>query len=262
MSVLDTILKTKTQEVEALKANGGLTEARRRALALPAGRSLKTALRTAGRTPIIAEIKRSSPSAGSINSLVDVKAQAALYQEAGAAAVSVLTDRTYFQGDLEDVRQARTVLNIPILRKDFIIDPIQLYETKLAGADAALLIVAALEPELLRLLYTEALDLGLSVLVETHNEEEVQTALTLNPSIIGVNNRNLSDMTVNLETCARLRTLIPRDTLVIGESGINSPADVSMLLNAGINGFLVGSSLMRSDDPDGLLKALVATGSA
>ncbi len=128
--------------------------------------------------------------------------------------------------------------------------------------DAVLLIVAALEPPLLRDLYARARDLGLSVLVEVHREEELDAALALNPSIIGVNNRNLSDMTVSLETCVRLRPLIPANVLVVGESGVNTPNDVSRLLSAGINGFLVGSALMKSNDPGGLLKSLVEARSA
>ena len=219
------------------------------------------ALRSCTHVSIVAEIKKASPSAGTIKEVTDVAGQARAYENGGAAALSVLTDGPFFQGKLEDLAEARNSVAIPVLRKDFIIDAIQLYQSRAAGADAILLIAAALSPEHLRDLYLETVALGMTPIVEVHEESELSGVLGLEPMIVGINNRNLRTMEVSLETCVKLRPLIPKTSLVLAESGIKGPEDISALLDAGVDAFLVGTTLMTSGDPTATLSRLCRAGS-
>ncbi|MBI5571631.1 MAG: indole-3-glycerol phosphate synthase TrpC [Desulfomonile tiedjei] len=260
MTVLDHILSSKREEIRLLKADGG--ESRLRSLAETAAlcRDFLHALRTNDCVPIIAEIKRSSPSLGKIREVQDVTVLARSYESAGAACLSVLTDSPFFSGKLEDLKSAKDATHIPILRKDFILEPVQLYESRVAGADAVLLIVAALDQFRLEELYHEALALGMLPLIEVHDEDELHSALKLDPSLVGINNRDLGTLNVDLETCARLRPLIPSGVTVVAESGIRGSEDVARLRRAGINAFLIGTTLMKSPDPGATLATLCRAG--
>ena len=259
-SVLQRILTSKRGEVEELKRKIHPAEARRQARRMPAGRDLLSALKDCPFAPIIAEIKRASPSAGRLKESVEVHSLAQAYRSGGAAALSVLTDGPFFSGSLGDLQVARGAVDLPILRKDFIIDASQLYQSKLAGADAVLLIAAALHPSLLEELFLEALELGLSPLIEVHARKELDRVLTLNPALIGVNNRDLATLTVSLAACLELRGLIPPETLVVAESGIASPQDVARLRAGGIDAFLVGTTLMQAGDPGAAVRRLCRAG--
>ncbi len=198
---------------------------------------------------IIAEIKRSSPSAGRILESFDPASRAGTYEKAGAAALSVLTEERYFEGSLSYLAMARAVTAIPVLRKDFIVDPYQVYEARLAGADAVLLIAGILESSRLADFLALTRSLGMAALVEVHDEEELEKALSVDADIIGINNRDLKTFTVDLGTSEKLSALIPPGKCVVSESGIRTGDDVRRLQAAGISAFLVGESLSRSADP-------------
>ncbi|MFQ3594486.1 MAG: indole-3-glycerol phosphate synthase TrpC [Sphingomonadaceae bacterium] len=215
------------------------------------------AARGAQRPGLVAEIKKASPSQGVIRPAFDVAAIAAAYAEGGATCLSVLTDEPFFQGADRNVEIARQTVALPILRKDFILDSYQVVETRALGADCLLLIVAALEDPLLADLAAEASALGLDVLVEVHDEAELERALALDTPLIGVNNRDLKTMAVDLETTLRLLALLPPDRLLIAESGIRSQADLARLHAAGVPAFLVGESLMREEDVAAATRALL-----
>jgi indole-3-glycerol phosphate synthase len=255
--VLERILAHKRQEVTALTGRAARAELERRAAESSPPRDFLAALRRASGAAIIAEIKRGSPSAGTLRADIDPAFTAAAYQAGGAAAVSVLTDGRFFQGSAEDLERARAACDLPVLRKDFIIDEVQLVEARALGADAVLLIAAALEPGELRNLYGAARDLGLTPLVEVHHARELPAVLDLEPPLIGVNNRDLTTLDVDLQTGLNLRPLIPDEVLVVAESGVNTPADVVRLKAGGLNAFLVGTALMRADDPVAALRGLV-----
>ena len=197
---------------------------------------------------IIAEIKRASPSKGIINDNFDVGEVAQSYQEFGAAAISVLTEEDYFKGNIEDLITARNLTDLPILRKDFVFDEFQIYEAALIGADTILLIVAMLEDDELQKLYSLACSLGLDVLVETHNLEELVRAIALGTKIIGVNNRNLHNFEVSLDVSRKLVEHKPNDCLFICESGLSKKEQLVEMKGLGFDGFLIGESLMKSDD--------------
>lgn len=260
MTVLEKIIIRKRDEVNHLLASCDEKEMRALAQECDSGRDFGAALRNSQRVPIIAEIKRASPSAGKIVESADVGRMAKAYQAGGAAALSVLTDTHFFGGDLEDLKQARAAVPLPVMRKDFIIHEIQLYESKIAGADAVLLIAACLDEQRLRDLYQEAVTLGMTPVVEVHGEDELGPVLHVRPAIVGINNRNLKTMEVDLQTSIRLRKLIPAGPLVVGESGISKPEDVRRLRSAGIDAFLVGTSLMKSQDPSAALNDLCRAG--
>jgi indole-3-glycerol phosphate synthase len=204
----------------------------------------------------IAEFKRRSPSKGWINRDADPPMVASAYQAAGAAAISVLTDGPFFGGSLDDLRRVRAVVGIPILRKDFIIDPYQVAEARAAGADALLLIVSALPQEDLVGLLAEVRRLGMQALVETHDRHEVECALAAGARIIGVNHRDLRTFAVDMTLASRMRSLLPSDRLLVAESGIRSAADVHRMQEAGIDAILVGTSLMCDPDPGLALRRL------
>ncbi|RJX34853.1 MAG: indole-3-glycerol phosphate synthase TrpC [Desulfarculus sp.] len=252
--VLRRILEHKRLEAAALA--GRAAELRRLAEEAPPPRDFLAALRARPGRAVIAEIKRASPSAGRLAAEVDPASRAVRYQAGGAAALSVLTDGPFFQGSLTDLRQARAAVGLPVLRKDFIIASAQLYEARAAGADAVLLIAAALEPGQLRDLYQQARELGLAVLPEVHEEVELEPVLALGPALVGVNNRDLRSLQVDLNASLRLRPLIPASTTVVAESGISGPEQAARLRAGGLDAFLVGSHLMRAPDPAAALRAL------
>ncbi len=218
---------------------------------------LRAALRDHDGVSIIAEFKRASPSLGEIRPDADLAQVIAQYESGGACAFSVLTEPTFFRGSLEDLRQARTLTARPILRKDFIVDEFQIHEAAAAGADAVLLIVAALtDAELLRFRILAEDELGLDALVEVHDAAEMQRAATCGARLIGVNNRDLRTFVTSLETSEALAPLAPAGALLISESGLRSRADIDRLRRCGYRGFLIGETLMRADDPAALLQSL------
>lgn len=206
---------------------------------------------------LIAEMKRASPSRGPIRPDAGVSEIVRAYQEAGARAASVLTEPEYFGGSLDDLAEARRACDLPLLRKDFLVDEYQLLEARAAGADAVLLIVAALEPERLATLIHAASDLGMDALVEVHDEQEVEAAVDAGAEVIGVNNRDLHSLKVDLETTYRLLADIPAGTVVVAESGIGAREDVLELERAGVDAILVGEALMRVEDPRDGVRALL-----
>lgn len=200
------------------------------------------------KTALICEIKKASPSKGLIRQNFNPEEIARTYKQTGAACLSVLTDKKYFQGDNKYLQQARAVVDLPILRKDFMVDQYQIYEAKMLGADCILLIVAMLDDSKLQELEECALGLGLSVLIEVHNEEELVRALQLKSKLIGINNRNLKTLEVDLNTSLQLAPLVPADRIIISESGIKNVQDIQKLENAGIHCFLIGEHFMLQDD--------------
>ncbi|WP_433742595.1 indole-3-glycerol phosphate synthase TrpC [Falsibacillus pallidus] len=244
MTILDKIIAEKRNEVERLKSEKLPEVLERKPV-----KSVYDSFMSSKKMNVIAEIKRASPSKGEINSGVDPVMQAVLYEEAGADAISVLTDGPFFSGSMEDLKRVREHVSIPILCKDFIIDPIQIQIAKASGADVILLIVAALEEHQLKSLYKEALSLGLEVLVEVHNAVELQTAFRLGANIIGINNRDLKTFIVDLAATEELAGKINGDEiLIISESGMKSSLDALRAEKAGAKGILVGETLMRSGD--------------
>lgn len=259
MTILERILAVKRAEIAAAKERLSLAEVERSARAAPVPRDFTAALR-AKRPAVIAEIKKASPSRGVLREAFHPAAIARSYEHAGAACLSVLTDREFFQGSSEDLQAARAACSLPVLRKDFVIDPYQVFESRAMGADCILLIAACLSAKEMSELETLAHRLGMAVLVEVHDAAELETALALATPLIGINNRNLKTFETKLETTLDLLPRIPADRLVITESGILSAADVRRMQSAGINAFLVGEAFMRAPDPGGALVALFKPG--
>jgi indole-3-glycerol phosphate synthase len=256
--ILRRILATKRTELEAARASVPLAEMERRARAQAAPRDFVGALRAklaAGKPAVIAEIKRASPSKGLLRDPFDPAAIARSYAAAGAACLSVLTDREYFRGAAEHLREARAACDLPVLRKDFVVEPYQVYEARAMGADCILLIAAALSAGDMRGLERLAQGLGMAVLVEVHDAAELDAALTLATPLVGINNRDLRTFETRLETTLDLLPRVPTERLVITESGILAPADVARMQAAGVGAFLVGEVFMRAADPG---KALVS----
>lgn len=222
------------------------------------GRPFSEALIAPG-VSLIAEMKRASPSKGPIRPDADVASIVQAYERAGAAACSILTEPRFFGGSLDDLRAARAACTLPLLRKDFIVDRYQLVEARLAGADAALLIVAALDEDEFADLLHFGQELGLDVLVEAHTEDEVKAAVDGGAEIVGINNRNLKTLEVDPDTVLNLLADIPAGTVVVAESGISERADVVRLGEAGVDAILVGEALMREDDPAAAIRSLLGS---
>jgi indole-3-glycerol phosphate synthase len=255
-SVLDRIVEVKRTEVAALA--GRAAELRQQAEAAPASPDFEAALRSGTQVAVIAEVKRRSPSAGEIREGVRAADVARQYESAGAAAVSVLTDAEFFGGAVSDLAESRAATSIPLLRKDFVLDAVQVYEARVSGASAILLIVRILDDAALRDLSALAAGLGLAVLVEVHDEAELERAAAAGARIIGVNNRDLATFRTDLGTTARLAPRVPSGALLVAESGIRDVADVANLAAVGVDAVLVGETLMRAADPAGLLHTLAA----
>ena len=251
MDFLSEILATKRQRLAAAKTRLSFEQIRDRGRTRAATKNLNVAdaLRSYSGINLIAEFKRRSPSKGKINSHADPVAMSQLYESAGAAALSVLTEEDYFDGSLEDLRRIREVSSLPVLRKDFIFDEFQVYESAWAGANALLLIVAALDDETLRKLRAITEDeLGLTALVEVHTRAELDRAVKCGARVIGVNNRDLRTFKVSVDTSRQLAKVAPRDAILVSESGL-TPDTVQQLRAVGYRGFLVGEALMRAPDP-------------
>lgn len=254
LTVLEQIIVRKRAELVADRALVKEEELERRKK--PSRRGFRSAL--AKKAPaVIAEIKKASPSAGVISENFQPTEIARAYERAGAACLSVLTDKQFFQGSLDDLTEARASCGLPVLRKDFTLDRYHLLQASAAGADCVLLIVAALSDEELASLMTQAQEFELDVLVEVHDEPELDRALAAGALLIGVNNRNLKTLEVDLETSLRLAPRIPDNVLRVSESGIRTAADIKRLTDAGYSAFLVGESLMKQDDPGGALAKLL-----
>jgi indole-3-glycerol phosphate synthase len=258
VNILDRIIGQTRAELETRKAAVDLAGMRRAAEQNPSDRrSFVDALRRPGLS-LIAEHKRRSPSAGTIREGLSLEEIVGAYERAGAAALSILTEGPNFGGSLDDLRSARAAGSLPLLRKDFIVDPYQVYEAAAAGADAILLIVAGLEADDLHALYALAAELGLDALIEVHDEPELTRALELGASVIGINNRDLTTLAVDTNTTFSLRPLIPRGTVVVAESGFSTPDELARLAAAGLDAVLIGEALMRSPDLESACRALAA----
>lgn len=255
MSVLERILEVKRGEIAAAKARTPFATMQARAQAAPPVRDFVGALR-ARKPAVIAEIKKASPSRGVLREDFDPAAIAKSYEKAGAACISVLTDRQFFQGAAAHLAAARAACTLPVLRKDFVIEPYQVLESRALGADCILLIAACLAKDQMVELESVAASLAMAVLVEVHDANELETALALRTPLIGVNNRNLKTFQTRLETTLELLPRIPPSRIAVTESGILAAADVSRMQSAGVNAFLVGEAFMRSSDPGAALTSL------
>jgi indole-3-glycerol phosphate synthase len=247
-TVLDKIVATKREEIARAKAVVSLNELRARLANAPPVRDFFSPLAAGGAIKLIAEVKKASPSKGVIRTDFDPVAIARLYEAHGASCLSVLTDETYFQGSLDYLRQIRAAVEIPVLRKDFILDFYQLVEARVAGADAVLLIAECLDDCNLRKLHNEALELGMTPLVEFYEPANLERVLAAGAQLIGVNNRDLRTFEVDLEHTIRMRENVPLDAVLVGESGIYTRTDALRLQTAGVDAMLVGESLMREPD--------------
>ncbi len=252
-TVLEQILASTRSEVERRMQELPVEELRRRDR--PPRRGFREALGAPG-IAVIAEFKRRSPSAGRLREHADVATMVGAYERGGAAALSILTEGPHFEGSLEDLGAARAASTLPVLRKDFIVHPYQVHEARAAGADAVLLIVAALPSPRLSGLYEEARGLGLDVLVEVHDSAELEAALDVRANLIGINNRDLHDFSVDVRRTSRLLTDIPAGTVVVSESGIATSEQLRDLEEQGVHAVLVGESLMRAEDPEHALREL------
>jgi indole-3-glycerol phosphate synthase len=258
-TILDDILANKAREIAKAKAARPLAAVRCVAKAAGTPRDFVGAIRKkidTGRPAIIAELKKASPSRGVLRADFDPAAIAKSYAANGAACMSVLTDSSYFQGSPDDLRAARAACNLPALRKDFILDEYQIYESRAMEADCVLLIVAALQHDAMRKLESLAHELGMAVLVEAHDARELELALSLKTPLIGINNRNLHTFETRLSITLDLLPRIPADRIAVTESGVVTREDVSLLRERGVNAFLVGEAFMRGDDAGVELKKL------
>lgn len=257
-SVLRRILQRKSEEVAAGKSIHRYADLRAQVKECPAPRGFVTGLKAALQNgpAVIAEIKKASPSAGVIREDFQPASIASSYESAAAACLSVLTDKDFFQGDPGYLKQARNACGLPVLRKDFIIDPWQIPESRVMGADCILLIASALEQADMKKLLNLAKESGMDVLIEVHDEAEMERALLLDHDLIGVNNRNLNTFETSLATSERLKKMISGDQILVTESGIKTADDVKRMQGSGINTFLVGEAFMRETDPGQALKRM------
>ena len=255
--ILETIAQANRERYEKIMQTVSLDEIKQKALAMEISRDFpfERALEKDG-ISYICEVKKASPSKGIIAEDFPYLQIAKDYENAGAAAISVLTEPQWFKGENRYLQKISQSVSIPLLRKDFTVCEYQIYEAKVIGASAVLLICALLDTDTIRRWIKLCDTLGLSALVEAHTEEEVKSALDAGARIIGVNNRNLKDFTVDITTCTRLRSLVPKEILFVGESGIKTSGDIENLRNAGVNGVLIGETLMRSADKKQALSEL------
>jgi len=256
MTILDQIIAVKHEEVERLKRQTPLSELKRMTAWLPPPRSFRSALEGQD-CRIIAEVKKRSPSKGMLSADFDPVRIASAYEKNGAAAVSVLTDKQFFAGEKGYLIDIRGRIKIPMLRKDFIIDPCQIYETRLLGGDALLLIAGILEAGQLAEYLALTRELGMSALVEVHDREDVEKVLAAGAGIIGINNRNLQTFVTDMQTSLDLMAYIPEDRIVVSESGIRSRADIEILMTAGVRAFLIGETLIKSKNRGEMLRKLL-----
>ncbi|MEQ9617555.1 MAG: indole-3-glycerol phosphate synthase TrpC [Deltaproteobacteria bacterium] len=258
-TILDTILENKISEIDEARESLPLQSLKELLKDSEAPRDFFRAIRPGGALKIIAEIKHASPSKGVFREDFDPVKIARSYSDAGASALSVLTDEKFFRGSLTYLRKVREAVGIPLLRKDFIVDPYQVYEARYYGADAVLLIVAALGQDMLEELLELTHSLGLNAVVEVHNEGELERALQAGSRIIGINNRDLRTFEVDLGVSARLAKMIPPEIIVIAESGIGSSRDIGSLREEGVHVFLIGETFMKAPDPGAELKKLISS---
>lgn len=254
--VLRRIVAHKGEELADRRRRVPLDEVSRRAAAAEPPRPFLDAVR-GPRVRLVAEVKGASPSVGTIRAMFDPAAIARGYEDAGAAAVSILTDARFFHGADEHLVAVRRAVGVPILRKDFVLDPYQVYEARALGADAVLLIVAALPPGLLRELHDLAHALGMTALVEAHTEDELDRAVEIRAPLVGINNRDLDTLETSLDVTRRLRPRVPPGIAVIAESGIESRADVAEMERLGVHAVLVGTALMKAPDPAARVRELL-----
>ncbi|MBB4605797.1 indole-3-glycerol phosphate synthase [Xanthomonas arboricola] len=257
--ILNTILARKAEEIAERSARVPLAELIARSADLPLTRGFAAAMQAsiaAGEPAVIAEVKKASPSKGVIRPDFHPADIAVSYEFGGASCLSVLTDVDFFQGADAYLRQAREACTLPVLRKDFTVDPYQVYEARVLGADCILLIVSALDDGQLAELSGLAMQLGLDVLVEVHDIDELERAVQVPVSLVGINNRNLRTFEVTLQTTLDMRAAVPRDRILVTESGIVTPADVQLMRSHGVNAFLVGETFMRAAEPGESLRQL------
>ena len=254
---LEKMVAIKREEISRMKDPSRLRELKAKAKELPPPRDFERAILQNGSLALIAEIKKASPSAGVIRGQADVRKMAGEYGRAGACAISVLTEPNFFHGDLGYLTMVKETVALPILQKDFVVDPLQVYEGRTAGADAILLIAAVLSGTELVELVKLARSLGLFPLVEVHDEKDLEKISGIDLPLLGINNRNLKTLEVNLETTERLIGKVPRGKKVISESGIKDRRDVERLERAGVKGILVGEVLMRASDPASKIRELI-----
>ncbi len=260
MSILQKIAETKREEVALLKKERGLGSLKEGALSQAAPRDFLNAIRRPGKISLVAELKKASPSKGVLREDFQIEPLARAYAKAGANALSVLTDVQYFQGSLSYLKKAKEVSGLPVLRKDFLIDELQIFEAREAGADAILLIAAIMPPAKLKELLAVSAELSMTSLVEVHDERELETALAAGAKLLGINNRNLNDFSVTLQTSFNLLKKCPKDIPVISESGILARQDALQLQKAGACAVLVGEAFMTQPDIESAVKALMPEG--
>ncbi|HUB98769.1 MAG TPA: indole-3-glycerol phosphate synthase TrpC [Solirubrobacterales bacterium] len=256
MGIIDQLIAGARQGVEARRSQLSQADLESRLSARGEDRPFSEALSRPGLS-LIAEFKRRSPSMGEIARAADVAEQVGAYERGGAAAISVLTDEPHFGGTLEDLRAARAACGMPILRKDFVVDPYQLYEAAVNGADAVLLIVRALDGDQLASLYEEARAIDLDCLVEVHDAEELERALEIDPEAIGINNRDLDEQKVDIATTFELMPDVPAGITVVAESGISGRAELEELERVGVDAVLIGGALMTAPDPEAKVLELI-----
>ena len=257
MTILDGIILGVREDIQTHRVP--LSQLQEMAHEVGSARSALTALRS-NELRVIAEVKRASPSKGALAAITDPAALAMKYQSAGASVVSVLTERRRFGGSLEDLAAVRKQISLPVLRKDFMVDEYQFYEARAFGADMVLLIVAALSDSQLLEFYQLATSLEMSALIEVHTAAELERALEISPEIIGVNSRDLKDLSINQEAFAQLLPLIPASIVKVAESGISTRDDVIFAKRSGANALLIGEALVRGGDPASTMRALLADG--
>jgi indole-3-glycerol phosphate synthase len=256
-TILDRIIAGKRQEIEQIRARSSITDLERRATAALPPRDFRGALERGPGVQVIAEVKKASPSAGVMKADFDPAAVARNYERHGAACVSVLTDGPFFQGSLADLAAVRAAVDLPILRKDFLLDRIQLLEARAAGADAVLVIAEVLDDATLSRLLREASELGLQALVELYDHENLSRVLDAGARLVGVNNRDLRTFDVDLERSIALLAGLPAEAVKVAESGIRDALDVALLAESGFDAFLIGETLLLAGDPAARLRGLL-----